>query len=96
MGNLICYALYLKTTSSKVEHIIEMAFVLYDNIEYKAPNQLGTEEKLAQEIRPLLKINDCFKKIDITSDTLKSCYTEEGILMMNVYNFLLTPELIDL
>lgn len=58
--------------------------------------QLGTEEKLAQEIRPFLKIKDCFKKIVITSDTPKPCYTDEGILMMNVYDFLLNPELIDL
>lgn len=57
---------------------------------------LGTEEKLAQEIRPFLKIKDCFKKIVITSDTPKPCYTDEGILMMNVYDFLLNPELIDL
>lgn len=58
--------------------------------------QLGTEEKLAQEIRLFLKINDSFKKIVITSDTPKPCYTEEGILMMNVYDFLLNPEFIDL
>ncbi len=58
--------------------------------------QLDTEEKLAQEIRPFLKIKDCFKKIVITSDTPKPCYTDEGILMMNVYDFLLNPELIDL
>ena len=58
--------------------------------------QLGTEEKLAQEIRPFLKINDSFKKIVITSDTPKPCYTDEGILMMNVYDFLLIPEMIDL
>lgn len=36
------------------------------------------------------------KKIVITSDTPKPCYTDEGILMMNVYDFLLNPELIDL
>ena len=58
--------------------------------------QLGTEEKLAQVIRPLLKINDSFKKIVITSDTPKPCYTDEGILMMNVYDFLLIPEMMDL
>lgn len=50
---------------------------------------LGTAEKLAQEIRPFLKINDSFKKIVITSDTPKPFYSEEGILMMNVYDFLL-------
>lgn len=48
---------------------------------------LGTEEKMEQEIRPFLKINDSFKKIVITSDTPKPVYNKEGILMMNVYDF---------
>ena len=53
---------------------------------------LGTEEKMAQEIRPFLRINDSFKKIVITSNTPKPFYTEEGILMMNVYDFLLKQD----
>ncbi len=56
---------------------------------------LGTEEKVAQEIRPFLKIGDSFKKIVITSDTPKPFYREEGILMMNVYDFLLNPDSLD-
>ena len=56
---------------------------------------LGTEEKMAQEIRPFLKINDSFKKIVITSDTPKPFYSDEGILMMNVYDFLLNPDSLD-
>lgn len=50
---------------------------------------LGTAEKMAQEIRLFLKINDSFKKIVITSDTPKPFYSDEGILMMNVYDFLI-------
>ena len=57
---------------------------------------LGTEEKMAQEIRPFLKINDSFKKIVITSDTPKPFYSEEGILMMNIYDFLLNPDSLEL
>ena len=53
---------------------------------------LGTEEKMAQEIRPFLKINDSFKKIVITSDTPKPFYSDDGILLMNVYDFLLDPD----
>lgn len=56
---------------------------------------LETEEKAAQEIRPLLKINDSFKKIIITSNTPKPFYSEEGILMMNLYDFLLDPSLME-
>ena len=57
---------------------------------------LGTAEKMAQEIRPFLKINDSFKKIVITSDTPKPFYSAEGILMMNVFDFLLNADSLDL
>lgn len=56
----------------------------------------GTEEKMAQEIRPFLKIKDSFKKIVITSDTPKPLYNDEGILIMNVYDFLLSPDSLEL
>ena len=56
----------------------------------------GTEEKMAQEIRPFLKIKDSFKKIVITSDTPKPFYNDEGILIMNVYDFLLSPDSLEL
>lgn len=57
---------------------------------------LETEEKVAQEIRPFLQINDSFKKIVITSNTPKPFYSDEGILMMNVYDFLLNPASLEL
>ena len=57
---------------------------------------LPTEEKLAQEIRPFLKISDSFKKIVITSNTPKPFYDENGILMMSVFEFLLNPESLEL
>lgn len=56
---------------------------------------LETEEKVAQELRPFLKIQDSFKKIVITANTPKPFYNEEGILIMNVYDFLLKPELLE-
>ena len=57
---------------------------------------LSTAEKMEQELRPFLKINDSFKKIVITSDTPKPFYTDEGILMMNLYDFLLNIESLEL
>lgn len=57
---------------------------------------LETEEKIAQEIRPFLKINDSFKKIVITSNTPKPFYNDEGILMLNMYDFLLNPRSLDI
>lgn len=56
---------------------------------------LETEEKMAQELRPFQKIQDSFKKIVITANTPKPFYNEEGILIMNVYDFLLKPELLE-
>ena len=53
---------------------------------------LETEAKMEQEIRPFLKINDSFKKIVITSNTPKPFYNDQGILIMNVYDFLLNVE----
>lgn len=57
---------------------------------------LTTAEKIAQEIRPFLKINDSFKKIVITSDTPKPFYSDEGILIMNVYDFLLNVDYLEI
>ncbi len=57
---------------------------------------LETEEKTAQELRPLLKIQDSFKKIVITSNTPRPFYNEYGILIMNVYDFLLNAESLEM
>lgn len=57
---------------------------------------LGSSEKLEQEIRPFYKINDSFKKVLITSDTPKPFYNEGGILIMNVFDFLLNPDSLEL
>lgn len=52
-------------------------------------------EKMKQEIRPFLKINDSFKKIVVTSDTVKPFYTDDGIMIMNIYDFLMNPSSLD-
>ena len=53
------------------------------------------ETKREQELRPLKKINDSFKKIVITRDIVKPIYDKEGILTMNVFDFLLDPDSLD-
>ena len=57
---------------------------------------LRTEEKMAQEIRPFLKINDSFKKIVITLDTQNHFIMTMAFLMMNVYDFLLNMDSLEL
>jgi predicted AAA+ superfamily ATPase len=53
-------------------------------------------EKRQQEIRSLLKINDSFKKIVITSHAPAPLYDEHGILTMSIYDFLLNPDSLEL
>lgn len=53
-------------------------------------------EKLIQESRPLLKIDDSFKKIIIERDVVKPYYSEEGILVMGIMDFLLDDNSLDL
>ena len=53
-------------------------------------------EKRQQEIRSLLKIDDSFKKIVITSHAPAPLYDEHGILTMSVYDFLLNPDSLEL
>ena len=57
---------------------------------------LESEAKMEQEFRPILKIYDSFKKIVITSDTPKPFYNDQGILIMNVYEFLLNTNSLEL
>ena len=52
---------------------------------------LPTQEKVEQEQRSLKKIDDSFKKVIITKEGLAPHYNDDGILMMNVYDFLLDP-----
>lgn len=53
---------------------------------------IPSDEKRKQEIRPFTKIDDSFKKIVITGDMSPTYYNDDGILFMNIYDFLLKPE----
>ena len=57
---------------------------------------LETREKTIQEERPLMNINDNFKKIIVVKDNIKHWYTEEGILIIGVQEFLLNQNSMDL
>ena len=58
---------------------------------YAIPNQ----EKLEQESRSLMLTGDFFKRIIITKDTPATHYTENGILIMSVFDFLLNKDSLD-
>ena len=57
---------------------------------------LDTREKTLQEERPLMTINDNFKKIIVVKSTMKHWLTEEGILVIGIQEFLLNKNSLDL
>ena len=56
---------------------------------------MPSEEKINQEERPLLKVNDSFKKIIIVKDYIKRTRNENGIITMSIFDFLLDPDSLD-
>ena len=59
---------------------------------YSLPDQ----EKREQEVRPFIKIEDSFRKIIVTNDMIPATYDENGVLSMNIYDFLLNPASLDM
>lgn len=51
--------------------------------------RLPSEEKREQEVRNLKSINDSFRKFVITEDLISRYHDNEGITYMNIYEFLL-------
>lgn len=56
---------------------------------------LPDKEKRAQEIRPFLKTADSFKKIVVTNDMTPAVYDDNGILTMNILDFLMDSNSMD-
>ena len=57
---------------------------------------LEEREKTLQEERPLMNIDDNLKKIIVVKDNIKHWYTEEGILVIGIQEFLLDSNSLDL
>lgn len=57
---------------------------------------LDTREKTIQEEKSLLNINDNFKKIIVVKDNILKWYTEEGILVIGLQEFLLNKNSLNL
>lgn len=56
---------------------------------------IPTPEKMQQEQRSLMLTGDFFKRLIITRDTPGPYYNESGVLIMNVYDFLLNENSLD-
>lgn len=53
---------------------------------------MPNEEKREQEQRSLTRISDCFQKFVITEDSIKRYQGENGVVFMNIYEFLLDKD----
>ena len=58
--------------------------------------RMETDEKVKQEKSSFLKINDSFKKIIIIGDESPIIRDDNGITIMNVYDFLLKNNSLEL
>lgn len=57
---------------------------------------MPTEEKVEQEEASLRKVDDSFKKIVILGEDILVRRNEAGITTMSIYDFLLTPNSLEL
>ena len=63
-----------------------------DKIYIQSALEMKTPEKVAQEQKSLLNVNDFFKKIIIVGDNIKKSRYDNGIIIMSIYDFLLEKD----
>lgn len=85
----------IKEDGKRQRSTLEVDFVC--NLGYKrcyiqSAYALPTEDKMKQEFNSLLRIKDSFKKIVIVGTPTPTYQNEEGILTINIYDFLMNPE----
>lgn len=56
---------------------------------------MNDREKAAQEARPLLAVNDFFRKIIVSKTPMKPWYDEHGVLYIGLYDFLLNDDIFE-
>ena len=86
-----------KFSGKSFRHGLEVDFVVNkgaERIYIQSAFKLPTDEKKEQEERPLLNINDSFKKIIITGENIKRKTDEKGILTIGLLDFLLDEKCI--
>ena len=84
----------IETRANNEYKQLEVDFVANkgDNKYYIQSTLNMSDENVAdREQRPLLKINDSFKKIIIVKDDIMRNRNEEGIITMGIYDFLTDP-----
>jgi len=56
---------------------------------------IDSDDKIKQEQKSLLHINDAFKKIIIVKDSIKPHYNNYGVYIIGLYDFLLNENILD-
>lgn len=80
---------------TKVRRMLEVDFVCnrgYKRCYIQSALSLPDREKMQQESASLLRINDSFMKYVITDDRIKKYQNDDGIVIMNVLDFLLDEQ----
>ena len=88
-----CITRYQKNQEGKtLRSILEIDFVCNkgsDRIYIQSAYSMPDEEKLKQEQRSLSLTDDSFTKIILTADNIPTHTLENGIIVMNIYDYLL-------
>ena len=77
---------------------LEIDFIVnkgYDKYYIQSALNIDSDEKKLQELRPLLNVNDFFKKIIVINSDIPRYKNEDGILIIGIYDFLLNENSLD-
>ena len=88
---------YTNAQGKSARAYLEIDFVVNNDDEriyVQSAYSMPTREKVAQEQKSLLSIRDGFRKVIITADNVAPWTTDEGIRIINYYDFLLDEKLL--
>lgn len=77
---------------------LEIDFIVnkgYNKYYIQSALNIDSDEKKLQELRPLLNVNDFFKKIIVVNSDIPKYKNEDGILIIGIYDFLLNENSLD-
>jgi len=83
------YAKKVNSNGDKARYLFEETHYGSQRYYIQSALRLPSEEKREQEVRSLKSINDSFRKFVITEDLISRYQDNEGITYMNIYEFLL-------
>lgn len=88
---------YTNAQGKSARAYLEIDFVVNNDDEriyVQSAYSMPTREKVAQEQKSLLSIKDGFRKVIVTGDNVAPWTTDEGIRIVNYYDFLLDEKLL--